>query len=186
MTRQLSDNEIRDIMLANGFTIKDGLTDLKPYVYDAARALLSAASDPRPVNQRDTGLYPKYAVNRLDGRDRPGEDRADAMYFVLDLVYDDYAPTAMAAYASAIDVERYPKFAAQMRQLYPLANTSIGAVLTAAIDAIETSTNGLKWYNDMYPVAQSSVDDEIIATNDSVIQQLQLLVNPPIHKEDLA
>lgn len=31
---------IKEIFLANGFTIKDGQTDLKPYVYDAAFALL--------------------------------------------------------------------------------------------------------------------------------------------------
>ncbi len=38
-------HRIRTIFLANGFTIKDGQTDLKPYVYtewrDAASALLA-------------------------------------------------------------------------------------------------------------------------------------------------
>ena len=43
-----SDDEIRAVFLANGFTIKDGQTDLKPYVYQAARALLSAALPPPP------------------------------------------------------------------------------------------------------------------------------------------
>jgi hypothetical protein len=33
---------IREIFLANGFTVKDGQTDLKPYVYKAAYALLWA------------------------------------------------------------------------------------------------------------------------------------------------
>ena len=37
----LSDAEIREVFLANGFTIKDGHDDLKPYVYDAARAALT-------------------------------------------------------------------------------------------------------------------------------------------------
>ena len=41
MTTELTDDQIRDVFLANGFTIKDGQTDLKPYVYAAARALLA-------------------------------------------------------------------------------------------------------------------------------------------------
>ena len=36
----ISDAEIREIFLANGFSIKEGQTDLKPYIYAAARALL--------------------------------------------------------------------------------------------------------------------------------------------------
>jgi hypothetical protein len=40
---QVSDGLIREIFLANGFTIKDGLSDLKPYVFAAARALLDRA-----------------------------------------------------------------------------------------------------------------------------------------------
>lgn len=38
----MTNDKIKEIALANGFTIKDGLTDLKPYVYDFARALLTA------------------------------------------------------------------------------------------------------------------------------------------------
>lgn len=34
---------IRAVFLRNGFTIKEGQTDLKPYVYDAAHELLSIA-----------------------------------------------------------------------------------------------------------------------------------------------
>lgn len=37
----MSNDKIREIFLANGFTIKEGLTDLKPYVYAAARALIA-------------------------------------------------------------------------------------------------------------------------------------------------
>lgn len=37
----LSDERIREIFMAHGFTIKEGQTDLKPYVYAAARALLA-------------------------------------------------------------------------------------------------------------------------------------------------
>lgn len=37
----VTDNEIRDVFLSHGFKIKDGCDDLKPYVYEAARALLT-------------------------------------------------------------------------------------------------------------------------------------------------
>lgn len=40
--QELTDQQIRAIFLANGFTIKEGQIDLKPYVYKAARALLAA------------------------------------------------------------------------------------------------------------------------------------------------
>jgi len=43
-TQPLTDEQIKRIMLDNGFTIKEGLTDLKPYVYAAARALIAAAT----------------------------------------------------------------------------------------------------------------------------------------------
>ena len=42
----MTDDKIREIFLANGFSIKEGQTDLKPYVYAAARALLEAALKP--------------------------------------------------------------------------------------------------------------------------------------------
>lgn len=40
--KKLSKSQIREIFLANGFTIKEGESDLKQYVYDAATALLKA------------------------------------------------------------------------------------------------------------------------------------------------
>ena len=39
----LSKDQIREVFLTHGFTIKEGQADLKPYVYDAAYALLTAA-----------------------------------------------------------------------------------------------------------------------------------------------
>lgn len=38
----MTDEQIREIFMAHGFTVKDGQADLKPYVYAAARALLAA------------------------------------------------------------------------------------------------------------------------------------------------
>jgi hypothetical protein len=40
----ISDAEIQEIFIRHGFKIQDGLSDLKPYVYEAARALLSTQS----------------------------------------------------------------------------------------------------------------------------------------------
>jgi hypothetical protein len=39
----ISDERIREVFMAHGFTIKPGCDDLKPYVYAAARALLAEA-----------------------------------------------------------------------------------------------------------------------------------------------
>lgn len=51
------------------------------------------------MNQRATGIYPKFTVRRNDGRDQPGGDRAGADYFVLDQTFDPYAIPALLAYA---------------------------------------------------------------------------------------
>lgn len=39
---RLSDEKIREIFISNGFTIKDGHSDLKSYVFNAARAIEKA------------------------------------------------------------------------------------------------------------------------------------------------
>ena len=39
----LSKDKIREIFLANGFTVKDGQTDLRDYVFEAAAALIDEA-----------------------------------------------------------------------------------------------------------------------------------------------
>lgn len=46
--------QIRDVFLANGFTVKEGQTDLKPYVYAAAEALLALAAAPTPAAPADS------------------------------------------------------------------------------------------------------------------------------------
>lgn len=47
----LTETQIRDVFLSNGFTIKPGEVDLKPYVYQAARALLEADRQARNCGQ---------------------------------------------------------------------------------------------------------------------------------------
>ena len=44
---QLTREQIREVFMAHGFTIKEGQTDLKQYVYDAAYALLELVAAPQ-------------------------------------------------------------------------------------------------------------------------------------------
>lgn len=46
---EVTDSMIREAFLANGFTIKDGHSDLKPYVYAAARAILALRHERVPM-----------------------------------------------------------------------------------------------------------------------------------------
>lgn len=47
--------QIRAVFLRNGFSVKDGQTDLKPYVYAAAEELLRlAAQQPAAVDEQGT------------------------------------------------------------------------------------------------------------------------------------
>ncbi|HAU5488779.1 TPA: hypothetical protein JD194_06755 [Cronobacter sakazakii] len=52
----VSKDEIRKIFMRNGFTIKDGQSDLKDYVYDAAFELISSLKLPAPVAVPDEVL----------------------------------------------------------------------------------------------------------------------------------
>lgn len=47
--KRLTREQIREVFMANGFTVKEGQTDLKQYVYDAAHALLELAAAPHPA-----------------------------------------------------------------------------------------------------------------------------------------
>lgn len=51
----LDRTRIREIFMAHGFTVKEGQTDLKQYVYDAADALLRAARAPADSVLEDAG-----------------------------------------------------------------------------------------------------------------------------------
>lgn len=50
----------------------------------------------------DAGLYTKFQVYRVDGRDSmPYDKHFGCQYFVLDLTHDPYALHAIIAYAAA-------------------------------------------------------------------------------------
>lgn len=57
----LTDAAVRSIFLAKGFTIKEGQADLKPYVFDAAHALMDAmmAQRPHAVDAVDLSAWPE-------------------------------------------------------------------------------------------------------------------------------
>lgn len=65
------------------------------------------------MSKQPQGLYRKFDVSRLDGRDQPGGDRAGADYFVLDLVHDQFSAVALLAYAEACQYE-YPELSRQL------------------------------------------------------------------------
>ena len=52
-------------------------------------------------NKKKMGLYAKFFVSRVDGRDAPGDKHHGCDYFVLDITHDPYAIPALAAYARA-------------------------------------------------------------------------------------
>ena len=59
------------------------------------------------------GIYKKYHVSRVDGRDAPGEKHDDCFYFVLDVTHDPHSLAALRAYANSCRLE-YPKLAAEL------------------------------------------------------------------------
>lgn len=100
-----SDAEIREVFLANGFVIKDGHDDLKPYVYDAARALLALCGQRKGevvVTKDEAGYI--VAVTRQDKEGRilsviAEADRKRRMppnepfVIVIDRMYDGEGPS---------------------------------------------------------------------------------------------
>lgn len=59
------------------------------------------------------GLYDKYRVDRVDGSNESGEKHAACWYYVLDPEHDEYAVTALLAYATVCR-DKYPHLAAEI------------------------------------------------------------------------
>lgn len=53
----LTRDQIREVFMANGFTVKEGQTDLKQYVYDAAYALLGTKPAPLSEDAKDAARW---------------------------------------------------------------------------------------------------------------------------------
>lgn len=65
------------------------------------------------------GLFHKFLVKRLDGKDQPGAKHEGCDYFVIDVTHDEYAKEALRAYAAACE-QKYPGLSAGMRERYGL------------------------------------------------------------------
>lgn len=68
---------------------------------------------------RERGLYRKYVVHRIDGKDLPGRSKDHAVYFVLDIAHDNHARVALAAYIQSLsdDFPKYAELAADLQRL---------------------------------------------------------------------
>ena len=64
------------------------------------------------------GLYNKFIVHRVDGRDEIGKKHYGCEYFVLDLDHDSHAPAAIRAYAESCR-EEYPLLSADLFAKFP-------------------------------------------------------------------
>ena len=60
------------------------------------------------------GVYQKFIVQRVDGRDAPGSKHEACALFVLDLDHDPFAIPALTAYANACETQ-FPEMAADLR-----------------------------------------------------------------------
>jgi len=70
------------------------------------------------MGDKRRGLYAKFEVHRMDGRDRPGQKHDGCRYFVLDLDHDPLAYAALKAYA---DAAAHCGYTALARDLHKLA-----------------------------------------------------------------
>jgi len=66
------------------------------------------------MNAPDKGLFKKFIINRIDGRDGAGDKHDGCEYFVLDLTHDKHAIPAIAAYAESCERE-FPALANDLR-----------------------------------------------------------------------
>lgn len=68
-----------------------------------------------------TGFYRKFDVTRIDGRDKPGGDRENAEYFILDLGHDPHALAGLRAYVDSLrESGDYPDLVADLTARYPI------------------------------------------------------------------
>lgn len=68
------------------------------------------------MGKKKVGIYQKFVVNRVDGKDSPGQKHHGCEYFVLDLTHDPHAIPAILAYAESCR-EEYPLLARDLEHL---------------------------------------------------------------------
>jgi len=68
------------------------------------------------MGDKTKGLYGKFTIKRVDGKDAPGEKHYGCRYFVLDIDHDPHAKAALRAYADSCESE-YPLLADDLRNM---------------------------------------------------------------------
>lgn len=63
------------------------------------------------ADDKEPGLYPKYKVERFDGKSAEGEKHWACEYFVLDATHDPIALIALAHYSYHARLHGYPQLA---------------------------------------------------------------------------
>lgn len=76
--QQVPDSVIRDVFLRNGFTIKEGQDDLKPYVYAAARELLGVGTTGKQQVGSPTQQFQEWALENYR-KQQVGEVQGDGL-----------------------------------------------------------------------------------------------------------
>lgn len=116
--------------------------------------------EPR-VDQKQAGLYNKYNVSRVDGRDKEGGDRFGAQYFVLDVVFDPAARIAATIYAVVARQMGYEALADDMERAMENFYSQVGEAVSAA---------------NMSPNPEDHIDANLI--------HMALMVTPPAERYD--
>jgi hypothetical protein len=73
------------------------------------QAGMLAREQEKPKKER--GLYPKYAIRRLDGSTNKGGKHNQCDYFVLDITHDPHAAPAIFSYARSAEADGYKDLA---------------------------------------------------------------------------
>jgi hypothetical protein len=82
--------------------VADAPEAVEEVVEEAAEPVVQDEVATPDAEAASVGLYGKYHVERADGRDKDGGDRANAQYFVLDYANDPVAEVALRAYIAEL------------------------------------------------------------------------------------
>ena len=71
------------------------------------------------MNDNLKGLYPKFRIERTDGRDAKGEKHENCEYFVLDATHDPRALKALRTYAADCQISEpvAPELASDLQEM---------------------------------------------------------------------
>ena len=142
-----------------------------------------------PVDQKARGMYPKFVVKRLDGRDEPGGDRDGARqaYLVLDPIYDPAARPALALYSMLVRQMGYEAYADDLDHNLAILNSMVS-------DALATQPGPHRgrvvatWTYEVDPAAEGYHNDqgEPLPLADAVLVDQTGLAEHAISIEDVA